>query len=207
MPRTSVWGTNPPKCGAQLRAAEGYCSRTAGWGTNHLGVGCCKTHGGNSASHVNKAAKTLVMQQMAAHWGDLVVVDPGEALIQEVHRAQGVVTWIHMVLRSFTTLNFDHVTEAEARSMVLQMTAFNGLQATVWVEMFFKERRHLAQVAKMALDAGVAERAVTIEEEKMALVAGAIKDIFNELGLTVEQRAKFPEIARRHLTAIEGKAS
>lgn len=35
-------------CGAQKRAGSGACQRPAGWGTDHVGEGRCKLHGGNA---------------------------------------------------------------------------------------------------------------------------------------------------------------
>lgn len=35
-----------PACGAKKRQGEGFCTRPAGWGTDHAGVGRCKFHGG-----------------------------------------------------------------------------------------------------------------------------------------------------------------
>jgi hypothetical protein len=36
------------KCGAKKRGGPGLCTRPAGWGTDHAGVGKCKLHGGAS---------------------------------------------------------------------------------------------------------------------------------------------------------------
>lgn len=33
-------------CGVKKRQGEGTCRRPAGWGTNHVGTGACKLHGG-----------------------------------------------------------------------------------------------------------------------------------------------------------------
>jgi hypothetical protein len=202
MPRTEVWGKNPPKCGAKKRASDGFCSRTAGAGTDHIGVGKCNLHGGTSPSHIKAAARQVVMNRMEAAYGDLLETDPASALLTEVKRASGVVEWISAVVRDFTAMDLDDVDQKVARRAALEQNAFNGWQAAAWVDLYYRERKHLAMVSKMALDAGVAERRVKIEEAKLELVAGAVKGIFNELNLTPEQRAAFPEVARRHLEAL-----
>jgi len=34
------------KCGAKKRQGEGFCTQASGWGTDHVGRGRCKLHGG-----------------------------------------------------------------------------------------------------------------------------------------------------------------
>jgi hypothetical protein len=73
---------------------------------------------------------------------------------------------------------------------------------SVWVELYQEERRMLARVCKMALDAGVNERAVRVAEQQGELLAGVIKAILEDLELTKEQRQSAPGVVRRHLTAL-----
>ena len=47
-------------CGARKRQGEGYCRRPAGWGTDHVGMGRCKLHGGATKSHRTRAAAVVV---------------------------------------------------------------------------------------------------------------------------------------------------
>lgn len=37
-----------PICGAKKRQGDGVCQKWAGWGTDHVGEGRCKLHGGSS---------------------------------------------------------------------------------------------------------------------------------------------------------------
>jgi hypothetical protein len=39
-----------PKCGATKKSG-GKCTQAAGWGTDHVGVGSCKLHGGCTETH------------------------------------------------------------------------------------------------------------------------------------------------------------
>lgn len=56
-----------PKCGAQRpHQPEGIlCGQPAGWGTNHIGVGRCKRHGGATPTQ-NLAAERVVAERAAA---------------------------------------------------------------------------------------------------------------------------------------------
>lgn len=47
-------------CGAKRRAKSQPCARPAGWGTEHVGVGRCKLHGGCTPSHIEHARLQLV---------------------------------------------------------------------------------------------------------------------------------------------------
>lgn len=208
MGRSSITGTElaGAKCGALKRNRLSRCTLTAGYGTDHLGVGYCKHHTGNTASGIKAAAKAAVMDRMNAAYGDLIEIDPGAALLQEVHRSQGVVIWIQSMLQDLTGIDLDAPDQAKARTALLEATAFDGWQIKAYVELFFRERKHLAQTAKMTLDAGVAERQVRVEEEKVALVALAVKQIFDELDLSAAQREAFPSIARKHLALLRPPA-
>jgi len=42
-------------CNARLRTREGYCTQKPGWGTDHVGVGRCKLHGGASPKYEQTA--------------------------------------------------------------------------------------------------------------------------------------------------------
>lgn len=48
-----------PKCGAKKRMSEGTCGMHAGWGTDHVGYGRCKRHGGNTVTHRMAAAAQI----------------------------------------------------------------------------------------------------------------------------------------------------
>jgi hypothetical protein len=41
----------PAICGAAKRQGQGVCQKQAGWGTDHLGFGRCRLHGGNTTAH------------------------------------------------------------------------------------------------------------------------------------------------------------
>lgn len=73
------------------------------------------------------------------------------------------------------------------------------------VELEGQERDRCARFAKLALDAGIAERQVRVAEAQGALLADLLRAVLSdpELGLSVEQRKAVPVVARRHL-AITG---
>ncbi len=163
------------------------CKQAAGLGTDHLGWGCCKFHGGTSQSHRNKANKDMAREAVRVLGLD-IKIDPARALLEELWRTAGHVAWLRNKIDEFGD-DLLYLTE-------------QGMKPRAFLDVYQAERRHLAKVASMALAAGVAERQVKIAEEQGALVAMAIKAILQDLGLTEEQQAQAPSIVRRHLSAI-----
>jgi hypothetical protein len=56
--------------------------------------------------------------------------------------------------------------------------------------------------AKMAVDAGVAERQVANAERLGDLIGELLRRVFGEIQLTAEQQDRMPSVLRRHLTVI-----
>lgn len=49
----------PATCGATTHQAKTPCRKQAGWGTDHLGFGRCKLHGGSTPSHRRQHLRAL----------------------------------------------------------------------------------------------------------------------------------------------------
>src|SRR5580658_10055930 len=67
-----------------------WCTLPAGWGTEHVGVGTCKHHLGNTEKHV-KAAQPVMAAQAVQRFALPVEVDPELAIVQAIGRANGAV--------------------------------------------------------------------------------------------------------------------
>ncbi len=77
---------------------------------------------------------------------------------------------------------------------------------SIWYVLYVSEREHLVKVCTAALRAGVEERQVKLAEAQGEQVAGVIRAILADLGLTAEQQAAAPEVASRHLQLLAGGA-
>lgn len=184
---------NTPKCGAKSR--NGECQREAGWGTDHLGFGPCKLHMGKTPS-INKA---MIRKKLAAEWMEdnpllgtdkPIELDPDALLIQVVRRTAGVLAWLENKVQS---LDETELTQVDDKGVE---------RPSVWVTMHAEERDRLANHAKIALAAGVAERAIALAENQGQLIAKALQGIMLDLDLTADQKKRAPEIMRRRLTEI-----
>lgn len=182
------------QCGAKRRNGE-TCHLSAGYGTEHLGKGKCKFHGGSTPSHVNKwraeAAKEK-LEEAAELYGLPEEVEPAEALLQELHRTAGHVAWLNDEIRTMKDEDELYGPVGGGKD------SHPSVHPHVFLRLYQEERKHLAAVAKMCLDAGIAERQVRIAEQQGVIIASMLKALLKELGVTmnVENRT----IVRKHLT-------
>lgn len=172
----------------------------------------CVRHGGKApqvqAAAARRRAEAEVKEQMVKAVRTLglpIDVDPGKALLDEIHWTAGHVAWLR-----------EKVQELEADALVWGKTQTDqgtGPQGpvdvttekadpSVWYELYLKEREHLAKVCSLALRAGIEERKVKLAESQGLLVADVIRRILGALGLTPEQQLLVPEIVPRELRAL-----
>lgn len=74
--------------------------------------------------------------------------------------------------------------------------------AREWLYLYREERNHLARVAKMCIDAGVAQRLVSIAEDQGRILSAAIRAVLSALNLSAEQSALVPRVVPPILRAV-----
>ena len=166
------------KCNVLKRDGSSRCQQPAGFGTDHNGYGACQFHGGNSPTMVTNAARAYA-RELALE----LDVDPYEALVSVVRMSAGTVAWVR-----------HRISELEGEGEIDDLEQ--------WIKMYGDERDRLARHCKIAIDAGVDERRIQLEEAQGEQVAAAIRAILDDLELTGPQLKKAPAIARKHLMAI-----
>ena len=188
----AVAGHDDGLCGARLKQAREdgrqSCTQAAGWGTDHVGVGRCKLHGGSTPNHIAAAARIQAEQALLRAqqtYGLPVDVEPGEALLGLVRVAAGIVAWLG----------------AQISQLQVEDLTVDG-RAHPLVSLYLEERKHLTQVSKDTLAAGVAERRVRLEEAQGQLLVGLLERIIRRLGADPMDPA-VRDIVREELTAIE----
>lgn len=183
------------KCGAKKTDGSGTCEQPAGLGTDHLGVGRCKFHGGATRSHERAGARELARRGLLWYGDPDPDADPGEALLEEVQRTAGHVAWLAKEISEREGPE-EGAEPEEASAERLRLSSLRVL--------YREERDHLVRVCQVALNAGVEERRVRLAEQLGDQLANVLDAIFGELELTPKQRKQAPAIVRRHLFAIEG---
>lgn len=194
-----------PSCGLTRRNGQ-PCKGLAIAGTNR-----CRMHSGKTGKRA-KAQGAVVVE--LSRWGLTdAKVDPAETLLrllaQSRRRADLYAGLLQQAfdgdpdfpadlggagVAALIGHKYDLTREGDP---VAVAEAVRGL-----VELEAAERDRCARFAKLALDAGIAERQVRLAEQQGALVADAIDRILAALGLSEEQRALVPVVVPRELRAV-----
>ncbi len=176
-------------CDARTRTG-GRCRRSAGHGTEHLGVGRCTLHGGSTPGQVERARRQLALREMA-QMGGAVELEPTDALLACVHRAAGQAAWLRLKVEDLRDED------------LLTVGAHGTLVPHTWIRMEQEALDRLARVSKMALDGGVAERAVQFAERTGELLAAAFADALAVLELDPQREAEIVGLFTTRLRALE----
>ncbi|HET6866297.1 MAG TPA: hypothetical protein VFH80_10250 [Solirubrobacteraceae bacterium] len=186
------------KCGAARKGDRGPCTRPAGWGTDHPGVGRCKLHGGATPTH-QRAAELEIARRECDRLGIQIEIDPGEALMQELWETAGNVAFYRAQVQQLSTHpepdvfvpgdedsdGYWHRGEPGVYGRVYHLSGKPTGEGKphVLVSLYNEERRHLADVAAAALRAGVEERRVRMAENDAAQILGAQVSALVAMGL------------------------
>ncbi len=172
----------------------------------------CPAHGGAApqvkAAGQRRAAAELV-RRATATYGLSVEVDPRDALLQEVHRTAGHVAWLAERVEAIAAedLVWGKVEEVDlppGENHDGGLRIKHASAPNAWLKLYQEERRHLADVCKTAIAAGIEERRVQLAEQQGAMLAWAIRAILADLDLTPAQQALVPSVVPRHLRAVAG---
>jgi hypothetical protein len=196
-------------CGGRLKRRDGTCTRPPGWGTDHPGTGRCKLHGGCAPSSRKAGAEELARKAVIAY-GLPRDIAPTDALLEEVRYSAGHVAWLR-----------EKVAELEAADLAWGMTEqaeknaseFRGTDTTyaakpnVWLELYFRERKHLLDLTKTAITVGIEERRVRLAEAQGSLLNEVIRRILARLSLTDAQSRLLPLVVPEELRRAAAMAS
>ena len=196
-------------CGGKKKQGEGDCTRPAGWGTDHPGVGRCKLHGG-CAPNVRAAARMELARKAVETYGLPRDISPTDALLEEVRYSAGHVAWLRA-----------KVAELEAADLVWGITEESDKQATefpgtdttrsatvnMWLDLYFRERKHLLDLTKTAISVGIEERRVRLAEAQGSLMNDVIRRILARLSLSPDQSALLPVVVPEELRRAAAMAS
>lgn len=206
-------GTNPlPPEDSERRCvatSKGSGKRCQNWAIR--GGTVCRFHGGASG-HVKRAAERRLQEADARATMESEVeremitlglprdVEPAIAIMEELHRCAGHVAWLGTIVAQ---IDQDSITRGVSKIVRNP----DGTQRTevdagvnIWVKIYQDERDRLARVAKIAIEAGIAERAVRVAEMQAEMMAGAIRRILERLGVADDPDA--PVIVREELTRL-----
>lgn len=186
----SAPGPDKAKCGGKGKNGK-PCGLTAGHGTDHPGYGRCKFHTGSTPNGVKAAAKQEVdsiAARYAAAMGEGVESDPYEAILTTIRQTSAEVALFGSLAPS-----------PERGPFVATMF---GPQLHAAVAERQKAQKRLVHFAKVAIDAGVAQRQVDIAERLGKQLGMILQRIVAALDLTPQQMQRVPELVRGELELI-----
>jgi hypothetical protein len=183
-----------PKCGAQKRqgAPGECCTLVAGFGTDHVGTGRCKFHGGNTrtqraAAHAERADAEA--RRVLATLDVEPVADPLAALSR---LAGQVVAWQEAISRIVNDLG-DRI-RYEGASGAEQLRA----EIALYERAMDRTGQTLTAIARLDID----ERLARVTERQAEHVIDAINAVLGHLGITGEEAVEARKVAARHLHAV-----
>jgi hypothetical protein len=214
------------RCTATAKRSGERCKRAA-----IVGGTVCSFHGGKPPQ-VRQAAEVRAARLAAHAQADRMVAragvdaDPTEHLLESLHRAAALVeVWGLIVATLDEAAERETAGAGKLRGEIGYERDGDGFEVRpkdrmlvlnahglARVHPFYSEYRDAlemrAKLAKLCIDAGVAERAVRVAESHAQLMADVFRRVYNdpELGLTDEQRERARVVTARHLRLIEGGA-
>lgn len=181
--------TDRQHCGAQKRQGDGTCTRPAGWGTDHAGLGRCKLHGGATPPQMTGAARVLLDAEARALLANLDVTPVDDPLRALLTLAGQILAWQTATAALVNRLE-DVRTEAAG-----------GEQLRVEVALYERAMDRAAHVLAAIARLGIEERLATVTEHQADIVTGAVVAGLTAAGLTGEPLATAQRAAARHLRA------
>ena len=208
-PATSPASHDKRYCGAKKKQGEGTCTRPAGWGTDHPGAGRCKLHGGCAPSG-RIAAMNEQARKAVETYGLPRDISPTDALLEEVRYSAGHVAWLRAKVAELEAADLVWgVTEEADRNA----TEFAGTDVTrsaavnTWLDLYFRERKHLLDLTKTAISVGIEKRRVRLAEAQGSLMNDVIRRILARLSLSPDQSALLPVVVPEELRRAAVMAS
>lgn len=175
-----------PKCGGKLHRRDGTCTQPAGWGTDHVGHGRCKLHGGCSPSGRAAGLTARALAEL-----DRLDVEPvGNPLEQLVRLAGRARKWEEILsaqMAELTSLTYQTDGGAEQLRAIVPL----------WERSLDRCAQFCAVMAKLGIDQRIIDIQVAVARQTGGEFAWYLAEILRELSLSAAQQARVPEIVPR----------
>src|SRR4051812_1432949 len=159
----------------------GRCQKPAGWGTDHVGWGLCRLHGGSTRTARVAAHRQAVLAEMPTMGGELDIAAI-DALQFCVRREAGRCAFLRTMVEAIDPDGAQQL--SDPGSEVAQLAHLEA-QST----------ERLARFAKMAIDAGVDERRIRLVEGQAQALAHAFTTALDQHSMAArlsnQDRAEF----------------
>lgn len=175
-------GRDGTLCGARKRQSEGTCTQVAGWGTDHVGTGRCKLHGGATRNQATAAQRRQIEDEARRILADLGTAEPVANPLLALQQLAGEVLAFKDALRSLveklTNVRYDGPIGEQIRGEVV-----------VYERALDRCGRLLAEIARLNIDARMVEIGTRIAEAQGVIVVQALSAALDAAGVTGQARA------------------
>lgn len=183
-------------CGGKKRSEEGgNCTRPAGWGTDHVGAGRCKLHGGKTQTHTVAGQRILAERAMKTFGLPITGVPASVAILDEFAWILGHVSWLRT-----------RVQETQPDALVWGLTTedhklageFPGVDRrfqavpNAWLKLYAEYHRLLLDYAKVIETLKIEQSRLDLASQVGMAFASRIEVFTAVLKLTPEQAALVP---------------
>jgi hypothetical protein len=152
-------------CGVARRQGGGApCHKSAGWGTDHKGIGPCRLHGGNFANVAKAAERKRAEAELQSVLAGLGVARPVANPLEALRQLAGEILLLKDVLRGMVE-----------RLGSVRYDGLAGEQVRGEIQLY---ERALDRAAKVLVDIGrlnIDERLAAITQRQADVVVAAIK--------------------------------
>jgi len=193
------------RCTAKSKRSGERCKRG-----RQAGLDKCYIHAGVSRAERERRASEAAAEAAVITYGLPRDISPTEALLEEVRFTAGHVAWLR---EQVWALEDKQLVWGMTEQVDKQASEFAGVDTTeaarpnVWLELYYRERKHLVDVCKTAISAGIEERRVKLAEAQGALLNSVIRRILARLSLSPEQSALLPIVVPEELRRAVALAS
>ncbi|MFC5654508.1 hypothetical protein [Streptomyces nogalater] len=187
-------GGDVPRCGAQKRqgAPGETCTFTAGWGTDHVGFGHCRLHGGNTRTQRTAARAEMAdaeARQVLAALDVVPVADPFAALSK---LAGQVLAWQEAISAIVNDLG-DRI-RYEGASGAEQLRA----EISLYERAMDRTGHVLGLIARLNIE----DRMARVTERQADALVSALEAALAAAGVTGQAADDARKAAARHLRAV-----
>lgn len=195
-------------CGA-TRKRGGRCARPAGWGTDHVGAGHCKNHGGCTPNGELYGAGILAKRELAV-MGRPIDIEPAEAILECIRITAGTILYASERIAELDAADAVGPVRTTKRRPLkgeygqethgddVEEVAYEAPAAHIWIVMRDSAMDRIVSYSAVALRLGIEERRIKLAEDQGQLLADVIRGVLADLGVANHPDA--PVVVRRHLS-------
>lgn len=201
-------------CGSAKKTG-GTCQNAAGKGTDHVGHGHCRFHGGNTPGGIRMAQREQAYAEARTMALDVTGddVDPEDLILGRVREQAGIVAWLRGQVQALTpdalvrSARYARRTATTAGQYPGETTTTEtGAAEHVLSQMYARERRILDDLLAKVIGLGIARRHVEVAEAQGELAGRFVTAVLRDLQVDPgSPRAR--EVIARQFALLAGGAS